>query len=74
VRNRHYQSTEGHTVARIEDAPPKACHSEPAQSAGEEPAFRVQLSCPSPASRCGNHLEILWQAAVDRIFRRKVCL
>jgi len=29
---------------------------------------------PLSFSRCGNHLEILWEAIIDRIFRRTVCL
>src|SRR5271165_5104628 len=61
-----------HTVACSSERQPKALSS---RSEARDLGFCQQLSCSRFPKRpsCGNHLEILWEAAIDRILRTTVC-
>ena len=55
---------EGHTVARSNEP-------EPAEAEKRKPAAEKghALLSAAPNSHCGNHVEILWVARVDRVLR-----
>jgi hypothetical protein len=66
--------TEDHTVVRIRERPPKKLV---IPNRAESPVRnlllgfgRALLFRSQSLSRCGNHLEILWDAIIDRIKRR----
>jgi hypothetical protein len=73
-----YPGTEGHTVARVRAPNPKAFVIPNGLIVRDLllgfAASSLQSLPELILSRCGNHLEILWEAQIDRIKRRQyVC-